>query len=104
MDGASHAADFRVNVPVYIENVEPTVIVDIKKSAAPAEEPGIGYEPCGLGVVLKQPLAVIVVKVGEVVGKVCFKDIQHPVAIVVPRRNPHTRLIATVTAGGNTSF
>ena len=99
-----HAIDFRVNVPVYVQNVEPAVVVDIQKPAAPAEQPGIGHEPGGLGVVLKQALAVVVVKVGQIVRKVCLENIQKSVAIVVSGRNPHARLISTVAAGGNTGF
>src|SRR5580700_2699994 len=91
-------------MPIHIQDVEPTVVVNIEESAPPTKQSGIGYEPGGLGVVLKHALAVVVVKIGKVVREICLEDIQQPIAVVIARGNPHTRLIATIAAGRHAGF
>src|SRR5579871_5013353 len=91
-------------MPVHVQNIGPAIIVEVKESTTPTQQSRMGCQPCRLGIVLKQALAMIAIKIWKIVGEVGLENIQQPVAVVVPSGSAHSRLVSTITAGRNTRF
>ena len=77
--------DFGINVAVADEDVGPTVVIHVEKSATPAEKLGVRAESGSESGVLETGSAEIVVERRRVAGKICFDDVEVAVEIVVGR-------------------
>ena len=94
----SHPAriDVRVDVAVGNQNVLPSVVVEIHKSAAPTHEVRVHGQARRPGDLGKGAVAEIAIEVRRIVGKVRLQDVQETVAIEVRRRRAHAGLLVAL--------
>src|SRR6266571_1087048 len=98
-----YVVDLRIDVAVHLEDVNPPVVVEVDKAAAPAKKAGVDSDTppkCGL---FKSAFARVLVEVGGVAGKVGFEYIEPAVPVIVSGGNAHSRLrlaVLTVSAPG----
>ena len=92
------AVNFGIDVPVDLHNIRPTVIVVIQKSAAPRHvlvvDPHAGRERH----VAEGSVAVVVIQVAGVVGKISLENVEPSVAIVIGHADAHARLLVAIFA------
>src|ERR1700761_3237035 len=94
----------RINMAVDLNNVCPAIVVIIDKAAAPRHVAVVNSHPGSKGYVAERAVAIVVIQVAGVIGKVGLENVKPSVAIVVRNRDPHTRLLVPVVAVGATCY
>src|SRR5579864_9272094 len=84
------------------ENIDPTVVVEVDETYAPAQEAGILAEAGLKGFILEDQIALVVVETRRIAGEVGLDYVEIAVAIVVGSRHAHSRLRFAVRAIGDT--
>ena len=95
------AFDFRINVTVDLQDVGPTVVVVVDKTAAPRDILIVDADAGREGDVGEGAVAVVVIEVAGVVGEICLENIEPAVAIVVGDADAHAGLLVAVFAVGD---
>src|SRR5579859_6660415 len=83
-------------MPVYEQQVLPTIVVEVEEAAAPADVASVVAHPGGYGYVVEIPTPTVVIESLPLIGEITAKDIQLSVAIIVGRSNAHSRHRLTV--------
>ena len=84
--------DFRIDVAVRHQNVEPAVVIHVEEADAPAEQARIDAQTAWIGAVFEVAVAEIRVQRIGVAGEVCFDDVEVAVAVVVADGDAHAGL------------
>ena len=87
-----------------MQNVRPAVVVEVEKSAAPAQILGVRAQAAGERGIFEIAVAQVVIKRRSVAGKIGFDDVEVAVQIIVGRRNAHACLRLAVGAEYATGF
>src|SRR5262245_35587758 len=90
--------DLRINVTVDLNNIQPTIVVEISEPASPPNNSGIARHSGLLGSVGECPVAVVLKEIGGLERKVCLENVQPAIAIIVSGSYAHSRLGLSVTA------
>src|ERR1017187_1911973 len=88
--------NFRVDVPIDLNDVRPAVIVVVNEAAAPGDVAVVDADTRGKGDIAVGSVAVVVVEVDRVVHEVGLEDIEPAVAVVVGHGQPHAGLLMSV--------
>lgn len=87
-----------VKMPVSHEDIRPAVMIEIDESDSPAHQVWVGAEPGRERHITEGTIAVVVIKIGRVVGEVRLGDIEVSIVVAVRNGNPHSSLSFTVAA------
>ena len=90
------AVDFRVNVPIYENQVRPAIVIEIEKHGSPTQILRVQAQAsrrCGIG---EGAVAVVAIQGGSVVRKICLKDVEVAVAVVIGDSRSHAGLFAAI--------
>src|SRR5712671_5706096 len=90
------AVNFRINVPVDQQKIGPSVIIEIEKHGAPAEELGVQAESSSIGDIVESAVAIVAIQRGGVVGEISLENIELAVSVVIGHRRAHPCLRAPV--------
>src|ERR1700744_3642750 len=94
--------DFGIDMTVDLDDVLPSVVVIIDKPATPRDVTIVNPNPGGKGDVAEGSVAVVVVQVARVIGKVGLEDIEPSVTVVVRDGDAHPGLFVAVVVVGAT--
>ncbi len=90
--------DLRIDVAVDLHDVGPAVVVVIHKATAPRDILIVDADAGSEGDIGEGAVAVVVIEVAGVVGKIGFEDVKPAIAIVVGDSEAHTCLFVAVVA------
>src|ERR1700733_10957845 len=85
--------DFRIDVTIDLEDVDPTVIVVIHKAGTPTNILGIYREAGHKRLIGEGSIPIVVIQVRRVVRKVRFENVEPAVSIGVAAGNTHPSLL-----------
>src|SRR5438034_84477 len=89
---------------VRLQEVWPTIVVVIDKTAAPGDVLIVDAHARGKGLIGERSVAVVVIEVRGIVGKVSLEDVEPAVAIVVAHRDAHSRLFVPILVVGGAGY
>ncbi len=92
------ATDLGIDVPVDLDEVRPAIVVVVDESATPGDVLIVDSNSRGERYIAERAVAVVVIEVARVVGKVRLEDIEPAVAVIVPDSDSHSRLLVPVLA------
>src|SRR4051812_39026875 len=92
--------DLRVDVAVDLDDVRPAVVVAVDEAASPGDVAVVDADAGGEGHVGEGSVAVVVVEVAGIVGKVGFEDVEVAIAVVIAYGDAHAGLLVAVVAVG----
>src|SRR5580692_8892761 len=87
-------------MPVDLHQIGPAVVVVIDESAPPGYVAAIDAHPRGKRHIDKSPVAVVVVEIAGIVGKVRFEDVKPSVTVIIGDSHAHAGLLVSVLAIG----
>src|SRR5207302_1856989 len=83
-------------------DVFPSVVVVVEESdSKPKKGHTDGGETRGTAEIVEGPVAVVVIEVVRVVGKICYHQVQPAVVVVIAKIHTHAGLLASVSAEGD---
>ena len=92
----------RIHVTISHKDVFPSVVVVVEESnPKPQKGHTDGGETRGAAEIVEGPVAVVVIEVVRVVGKICFHQVQPSVVVVIAKIHTHAGLLASVSAEGD---
>src|SRR2546430_364960 len=90
----------RVNRTAGDHQVRPSVIVEINEPRTPLYRGGFASEARWNGYICEKALAIVVVKTGHLVRKICLDDVEQSVAVIVNRVRAHPALGSAISVEG----
>src|SRR5271157_2091578 len=94
--------DLGINMAGDVKDIRPPVVVVVHEARAPADVLSVHAQAGDEGDVGKSAVAIVVVEIRGVIGKVCLEDVQPAVAVVVSDAYAHPGLFLSVLVIGAT--
>ena len=82
--------DFRIDVPIDLHDVLPSIIVEIDEAAAPSHILVVDTDSGRKRNIVKCAVTIVVVEIASIVSEVRFEDVKPAVTVVVGYGHAHS--------------